>query len=114
MQVLQARRANARVVIVALAASSLSALMTGVPSALGEPLVGTWRLTCMAASAFAAVAAITTGLQAQLRYAERLATATECLGRLRALEVQASAGTLSHEEFAKSYAELVAKYPEYT
>jgi flagellin-like hook-associated protein FlgL len=68
----------------------------------------------MVASAFAALAAITTGLQAQLRYAERLATATDCLGRLRALEVQASLGTLSQEDLAKSYAELVARYPEYT
>jgi hypothetical protein len=114
LQVSQARRANSRVVVVALAASSLSALLTGVPSALGEPVVGTWRVTCMVASAFAALAAITTGLQAQLRYAERLATATDCLGRLRALEVQASLGTLSQEDLAKSYAELVARYPEYT
>lgn len=112
--VAHARRANMRAVVVSLVASSLSAFLTGLPSAIGEPLMGTWRVTCMLASLFAVIAAITTGLQAQLRYADRLASATECLGRLRALEVQASLGTLSPEELAKTLAQIVAKYPQYT
>jgi hypothetical protein len=109
-----ARRANTRAVLVALLASSLSAFAAGMPAALGQPMVGTWRFTCMIAAAFAAIAAVTTGLQAQLRYADRLAAATECVGRLRALEVQASVGTLSREELAREVSEIVARYPEYT
>ena len=108
------RGANTRAVVAALVASSLSAFMTGLPSALGQPLVGTWRVTCMVAAALAAIAAIATGLQAQLRYGDRLAAATDCLGRLRALEVQASLGTVPQGELAKQLADIVARYPEYT
>ena len=114
LHVSRTRRANTRAVLAALLASSLSAFLTGLPSALGQPVVGTWRITCAIAAAFAAFAAVTTGLQAQFRFADRLAVATECLGRLRALEVRASLGTLPQDELANELAEIVARYPEYT
>jgi hypothetical protein len=113
LQLARARRANTRAIVAALLASSFSAFLTGLPSALGHPVVGTWRVTCMVAAALAVIAAITTGLQAQLRYADRLAAATDCLGRLRALEVQQSLGTLSKDDLARQFADIVTRYPEY-
>jgi hypothetical protein len=113
LQLAIARRANTRAVLAALLASSLSAFLTGMPAAMGAPLVGTWRMTCLVAAAFATIAAIMTGLQAQFRYADRLASATDCLGRLRALEVRSSLGLLSREELAREVADIVARYPEF-
>ncbi|HLT48287.1 MAG TPA: hypothetical protein VK002_13715 [Rubricoccaceae bacterium] len=110
----RARRANLRVIVVALAASALSALLTALPAALNQPLVGTWRVTCGAAAFLSAVAAVTTGLQAHLKHADRIAGATECLGRLRALDVQHRLGAVPEAEFPRQFSEIVAKYPEYT
>ena len=114
MHVSRTRRQNTRAVVSAIVASSASAFLTAVPAAVGSPVVGTWRVTCMIASVFAAAAAITTGLQAQLRYADQLASATECLGRLRSLELQASHGLLPAEELARQLADIVGRYPEFT
>ena len=114
LHVRRARRANTRAIAAALIASALSAFLTGLPSALGNPIMGTWRITCMVGAALSAIAAITTGLQAQLRYADQLAAATDCLGRLRALEVLASLGSLSPDELARRLSDIVSRYPEYT
>jgi hypothetical protein len=110
----QARRGHLRVILVALAASALSALLTALPAAMNQPLVGTWRVTCGAAALLSAVAAFTTGLQAQLRHADRIAEATECLGRLRALDVQHRLGAVPEADFNRQLTEIVAKYPQYT
>ena len=114
LHVSRTRRLNTRAVVAAIVASTVSAFLTAVPAAVGSPLVGTWRLTCMVASVFAAAAAITTGLQAQLRFADQLASATECLGRLRALELQASLGVIPADDLARQFAEIVGRYPEFT
>jgi hypothetical protein len=110
----QARRGHLRTIIVALAASGLSALLTALPAALNQPLVGTWRLTCGLAAVCSAVAAVTTGLQAQLKHTDRIARATECLGKLRSLDVQHRLGTVPEADFSRQLSEIVAKYPEYT
>jgi hypothetical protein len=110
----QARRGHLRTVLVALAASALSTLLTALPAAMNQPLVGTWRFTCGFAAFLSAVAAITTGLQAQLKHTDRIAGATECLGKLRALDVQHRLGTVPEADFTRQFSEIVAKYPEYT
>lgn len=110
----QARRDHLRIIVVALVASVLSALLTALPAALNQPVVGTWRMTCGAAAVLSAVAAFTTGLQAQLRHADRIAEATECLGKLRALDVQHQLGALPEADFTRQFTEIVAKYPHYT
>lgn len=113
-RVTEVRRANTRAVTVALGASALSAFLTALPSAMGTPLAGSWRITCMVAAILSAIAAVTTGLQAQLRFADRLTSATDCLGRLRALEVQLSLGTLQPDAAAREFTEIIARYPEFT
>ena len=112
-QVSAIRRANTRAVVVALGASALSTLLTAIPAAAAQPLMSSWRVTCLLAAVCSALATLTIGLRTQLRYGERFGSATECLGQLRGLQVQASAGLLPAEAVSKQYAETVAKYPEF-
>jgi hypothetical protein len=48
----------------------------------------------------------------QMKINERLMQATQCVGRLRALEVALATGSQSWEEITKEYGEIVKTYPE--
>ena len=110
----RARKGYLRIVIVALVASTLSTLVTALPAMANQPAVGSWRITCGIAALLSTVAALATGLQAQLKHADRIAEATECLGRLRALDVQHRLGAVPEADFTRQFTEIVAKYPQYT
>jgi hypothetical protein len=107
----RARRGHTRTTLTALGASTLSAVMAGLPAALNHAVVGDWRFTCFVASLLSAVAALATGVQTQFGHADRIAQATDCLGRLRALDVQRRLGAVEEGEFNRQFAEIVAKYP---
>ena len=99
---------------VILLASALSALLTALPAAMNQPVVGTWRITCGVAAFLSAVAAVTTGLQAQLNHADRIAEATECLGKLRALDLEYQLGNAPEADLIRQFSKIIAKYPQYT
>lgn len=109
------RRTNASLLITGIVASALSTLVTAVTAAQG-PVVGTgtegWRLACSVGAVFSFGTTVSIGVNQRLKIDERLAETTQCVGRLRALEVAMATGSRAWEDIADEYAEIVAAYPD--
>jgi hypothetical protein len=56
---------------------------------------------------------VTTALIQQMKTGERLMQATQCVGRLRALELAIATGSQSWNEITKEYGEVLKAYPDY-
>jgi hypothetical protein len=106
------RRMDALGVTVGTIASAMAAFLTGM-AALQGPVVTNWKTTCAIAAVFSLAAGIATGLHKTLGIANRLARASDCAGKLRALEVALtmSAGRPDAEVGTKC-AQLAADYPD--
>ena len=64
------------------------------------------------AAVFAFVSTVSTALIQQMKTGERLIQGTQCVGRLKALQVAMATGSQSWEEIVKEYTEIVKTYPE--
>jgi hypothetical protein len=110
------RHRSTQLAYLGLTASALATIVAGIASAHG-PLAGqgptSWKLTCGLTAVFSACAALASGLNQQFSYAEHLARAMACAGRLRSLELQVSLGERSPSEIAREYEDLVANYAEF-
>lgn len=69
---------------------------------------GAWKITCLVATIFTACATICSGLNQHLSVPGRLAKATVCMGRRRALELEVAVFGRNPSEVAKEYEEPVA------
>lgn len=95
------RKSNSRFIVVSLVASVLATLLAGSTAALG-PLSGqgpvAWKWTCGFVAVLTATATVFTGLQKQFMTSERLAKATECVGKLRAIDFSLSSASSEDEK----------------
>jgi hypothetical protein len=112
----QLRKADRRLVVTSISSSAACTLVAGVTAA-GGPVVGSgipgWRLACMISAGLAFLATVTSGLGQQLKFNDRLATANECAGRLRSLDVVASMGSRDWREITTEYADIARAFPEF-
>lgn len=115
-QVIKLRRTNTRYIYVSLIASVLATLIAGSTVFLG-PLFGagttSWKWTCGVVAVFTATATIFTGLHKQLSVTERLAKATECVGKLKAIEFDFENTKSNTDELKKEYKRVIELYSEY-
>jgi hypothetical protein len=99
---------------VTLATGALSALLAGLSGLTGSPVVGSgdagWGLTCLLAAVLTLTGTLASGANEQFHISETLDKARSCAGRLNALQVTLSAGSLAISEVANKYADLVAEY----
>jgi hypothetical protein len=100
------RRTSSRYTITNILLSALSTFVAG-RAVLFPTTVGSWRLTCTAAGAFALGATIVAGLQKQLADPEFLAEASECCGRLKNLKVQTIGGNYDGEFLKNEYGKIL-------
>ncbi len=117
-------RANARIsrlnvlrtilVSTMLATGVLSALLAGLSGVTGSPAIGRgdagWGLTCLLAAMLTLTGTLASGANEQFHVSEMLDKARSCAGRLNALQVTLSAGSLGIPEVANKYADLVSEY----
>jgi hypothetical protein len=109
------RTTNTILLIASILSSAATTLVAGGTALIG-PIGGEgdagWRIACIVAAFFAFTSTVTTALTQQMKINERLIQATQCVGRLRALDVTIATGSQSWEEITKEYGEIVKTYPE--
>jgi hypothetical protein len=110
------RKANTSLLVTGMATSAASTFVAGLTAAQG-PLIGEgiegWRVSCIIAAVFAFAATISTGLSQQLKINDRIAEGTQCVGKLKSLDVAITTGSRSWEEITKEYEEIAKTYPEF-
>lgn len=109
------RRVNLALIISSVFGSAVSTLVAGVAATQGEPLIGAgtagWRTTCVIAAVSSFVAALSVGLNQQLRLEERLVNRRQCAGQLQSLEVTMTTGRQNWDKIVEEYQEIVRTYP---
>ena len=110
------RRRSSQFVLVNLVSGALATVVAGLAAAAG-PVAGTgphaWKLTCAAVAVLAASSTFFSGLNQQLAIPDRLAKATICVARLRALEMEITVTNRNLEEVMRQYEDLVASHQEF-
>ncbi|MDZ7843597.1 MAG: hypothetical protein U5K99_02160 [Anaerolineales bacterium] len=95
--------------------SAAATLVAGVTAAQG-PVVGTgpagWRLACTVAAVFGFTATVSNGISQQLKVNEKLVEGTQCLKKLRSLDIGLTTGSKGFEEVTREYQEIARTYPE--
>lgn len=90
----------------------VSTLLAGGSAANGAPLLGVgnagWGLTCALAALLTLGGTLAGGIDQQFRVGETLGQARACMGRLRALEVALSTGSVQPAAVAERYTDLLA------
>lgn len=109
------RKAHTRLLVLGMATSAAATLVAGITAAQG-PMLGQgpegWRLMCIIAAVFAFGSTASTGLHQQLKIGDRLSEGTQCVGRLKSLDVVMTTGSRGWDEIAKEYEEIAKTYPE--
>jgi hypothetical protein len=110
------RKANTSLLVTGMTTSAASTLVAGITAAQG-PLIGSgiegWRVSCIIAAVFACAATISTGLSQQLKINDRITEGTQCVGKLKSLDVAITTGSRSLAEISKEYEEIAKTYPEF-
>jgi len=109
------RHTHTRLLIAGIVSSAATTLVAGITAAQG-PIVGDgtegWRIACIVAAIFAFASTVCIGLNQQLKISDRLLTGTQCVGRLKSLDVGISISSRAWEEVTKEYEEIAKTYPE--
>ncbi len=110
------RRRSSRFIIVNLVCGALGTIVAGLAAAAG-PVLGTgphaWKLTCAAVAVLTASSTLFSGLNQQLAIPDHLARATNCVARLRALEMEITVTQRDLTEVTRQYEDVVANYQEF-
>lgn len=110
------RQRSSRFIIVNLVCGALGTIVAGLAAAAG-PAIGTgphaWKLTCAAVAVLTACSTLFSGLNQQLAMPDRLAKATTCVARLRALEMEITVTHRDLMEVTRQYEDVVANYQEF-
>jgi hypothetical protein len=111
------QRLNSTLVFITIVSSALTAFLTGLTAATGPvPMPGIldWRGACSMGAVLSVITAISSGVNQQLNIGKRLMDGSQCVGRLRALELVASTKTREVDEITNEYAEILRTYAEVT
>ena len=111
------RKTHLWLLIASIVSSAVTTLVAGVTAAAGPVVsegVAGWRLACIVAAVFGFASTACTTLTQELKIGERLVQGTQCVGRLKALDLAIATGSQSLEEIAKEYTDIVKVYPEIT
>ena len=109
------RKIHTRLTTTTIVSSAASTLVAGITAAAG-PVVGEgpegWRMACIIAAVLAFVSTVGTGIGQGQRIGDRLAEGSQCVGRLRYLDVTITTGSRSWEAIGQEYEEIAKLYPE--
>ena len=110
------RKTHSFLLFGSIAGSAVTTVVAGVTAAAG-PVIGQgipgWRFACSVAALFGFISTLATTLIEQLRVGERAVKGHQCVGRLKALEVNLVTGSSKWEEVTKEYAGILKEYSEF-
>ena len=101
-----------RYTITGIILSALATFVAGVPSIMGQPVNGDWRLTCSVAALITLTATIVTSVQNQVAKPGTLTKASECVGRLRALLIESQSPDVDYVQLRKQYQAVLVDFAE--
>ncbi|HMS34486.1 MAG TPA: hypothetical protein PKC91_10405 [Ignavibacteria bacterium] len=114
------RKQNSRFIYISLIASVLATLLAGFTAVNGKPLAGqgpgAWSWTCGVVAIFTATATVFTGLHKQFTVPERLAKATECVGKLKSVLISLERSDIKDSDkdaLLTEYKRIVEVYSEF-
>ena len=99
-----------RYTITGIILSALATFVAGVPSLLGQPIIGDWRLTCAVVALITLAATIVTSVQNQVAKPDILTEASECVGRLRALLIELQSQDVDYAQVRKQYQSVLIDF----
>ena len=109
------KRANTSTLITSFTFSGIATLVAGITSAAG-PVIGSgiegWRMACIAAAVLSFASTIITGVSQQLKLNDRLLEGSQCLAKLRALDIGLTLGSRTWDEITSEYEDIVKTYPQ--
>jgi hypothetical protein len=111
------RKTHLWLLLASIVSSAITTLVAGVTAAAGPVVsegVAGWRLACIVAAVFGFASTACTTLTQEMKIGERLVQGTQCVGRLKALDVAIATGSHSWEEITKEYTDIVKVYPDIT
>ena len=110
------RKKNKNLLLASMSFSAASTLVAGVTSA-GGPIIGSgiegWRLACIVAAVLGFISTISTGISQQLESSDDLLEGTQCVGKLRSLDLSITTGSRTREEIIKEYEHIAERYPKF-
>jgi hypothetical protein len=108
---------NSTLVIITIVGSALTAFLTGLTAATGPvPMPGIldWQGACSLGAVLSIITAVSSGISQQLNISKRLMDGSQCVGRLRALELVVATKTREVDAITNEYAEILRTYAEVT
>jgi len=110
------KKVNKGLLITGMTTSSAATLIAGITAAQG-PIIGSgtegWRLACIIAAVFGFASTISSGINQQLDTSDLIVEGTQCVKKLRSLELGITTGTKKWEEVNREYEDIVNDYPEF-
>ncbi len=109
------QRLNSTLGTITIVGSALTAFLTALTAAQGPtviPGVLDWQVTCSIGAVLSLITTICSGVSQQMNISQRLVLGSQCVGRLRALELVTSTQTRSAAEITDEYAEILRMYAE--
>lgn len=95
--------------------SALTTFLTALTAAQGPTVVPgllDWRIACSIGAVLSFITAICSGISQQMNISQRLILGSQCVGRLRALELLASTRAQGVAEITNEYADILRIYAE--
>jgi hypothetical protein len=111
------QKLNSALTITVIISSALTAFLTGLTAAQGPVVVPgllDWQGACSLGAVLSVITTISSGVSQQMNISKRLIEGSQCVGRLRALELVASTKTREIKEITDEYAEILRTYSEVT
>jgi hypothetical protein len=109
------KRANTSTLIASFTLSAIATLVAGITSAAG-PVIGSgiegWRAACILAAVLSFVSTIITGISQQLKLSDQLVEASQCVAKLRALDIGITVGSRSWDVATREFEEIVITHPQ--
>jgi hypothetical protein len=109
------KRLNSRLMIIIIFGSALAAFITALTAVEGPTVIPgllDWKVACTIGAVLSFVTTVCSGLSQQLNISQKLVLGSQCVGRLRALELVAATQTRALGEITNEYAEILRTYAE--
>ncbi len=109
------QRINSALTLSTTVGSALTAFITALTAAQGPdviPGVLNWQVACIIGAVLSFVTTVCSGLSQQMNASQKFVLGSQCVGRLRALELVASTQARGINEITNEYAEILQMYAE--
>lgn len=111
------QKLNSFLTILVIVTSALTAFLTAVTAVEGPVVVPgllDWQGACSMGAILSTITTIASGISQQMNIGKKLIEGSQCVGRLRALDLAAATNSRDAKEITGEYVEILAAFPEAT